>query len=356
MNATVVQFTLDLGDMSSGHTADPASLISRPKVWEEACNLLSEVRYPLEKGEAKVDVNWDSIADNAIATSLLNAALYERVLPADVIFKHLGDLTPEQRRPRVNCTVSLFGVEKSEESQFHTASHVVELFLYDLFLLLNLAAPGSCNLAGNFKSSRDDLSTNVKLSGYFLELAWVRALQFSWPSIHAIPLTEVIHWKNSLNIGTRQIAKSRTERAMFALLHVCKNDSYDPTTLLWLSHSLESLFDTRVTLVGESLKSRIISVLNVPADKQKHVRKQCGDFYDTRSDFVHGRLEIAHPLENDILDPHVDEYRDRLATAIGFGVSVCLATLQLQIQNGWREVQFKDGKITGVPIGPFENK
>lgn len=354
MNATVVQFSFDLGDLSAGHTADPASLISRPRVWKEACELLSAVRYSVGKGEAKIEVNWDRVAANAVVDSLLNAALYERVLPPEVIFKQLEELTPEQRRPRVNCTVSLSGVEKSEEVQIRTASHVVELFLYDLFLLLNLAAPGSCNLAGSFKSTTDDLSIDVSLSGLFLELAWVRGLEFSWPSIQTIPLSEVIHWKNSLNIGTRQIAENRTERAMFALLQVCKNDSFDPATLLWLSHSLEALFDTPVTLIGQFLQRRIINLLNVPADKQKQVKKQCREFYETRSAFVHGSLGIAHPLENEVLDPHVEEYRNRLATAIDFGVSVCLATLQLQIQKGWSEVRFDD-VFSGVPVVPRKN-
>lgn len=347
---SVIEFSLDLGGISGGHTANisqPGPLLSRPEVWKEACDLLSEIRYFVRGGEAKIEIDWSPIHVNAVKESLLSYALYGGLLPAAELAKISEDAAEHRRALR--CSVSLSGVEGSEEARVHMASHVIELFLYDVFLLMNLASPGSCELMGTLKSNHEPFERQIHLDSYLLEHAWVTALDNSWPSMQVIPLSEVLAWKNSLAMNTRQIAITRTERATFGLLQVCKGGSYNPATLLWLSHSLEALFDTPVTLIGKFLQQRVVSSLSVPQDKRKDVRKQCSKFYETRSAFVHGTLDIAHPLENEVLDPQVNNLRRRLADAIDFGVSVCLATLQMQILRGWKELAF-DEIVSGVPM------
>lgn len=264
-----VDFEFDLGNIGGGHFAKidpPLPLLSRPKVWIEAANLFSRTQYLTPDGEAEVTIDWKDTPASACVESALGFTMYMRLLPVEQIMKEIERNELRYGRSKLACSVLLRSSAALDgEGPRNIAGYVVEQFLYDLFLYMNLAAPGSCDLAGSkFKAKDAEYDNEINLMSWRLESCWNNSLDNGWPKIVYVPLKDVLDWKKSLGIGCRQIANNRTERALFALLHVCKNDRYDPPTLLWLSHALEALFDTPVTLIGTFLQKRIIDFLEVP--------------------------------------------------------------------------------------------
>jgi len=79
------------------------------------------------------------------------------------------------------------------------------------------------------------------------------------------------------------------------------------------------------------------------------VEKKITQFYDLRSQFVHGRMEIPHPSANEILDQSVYKIHDDLLDMSDFAFSLILATIQEHVRNNWREVKFTE-TFNGINI------
>jgi hypothetical protein len=249
----------------------------------------------------------------------------------------------------IDCSASITKVLTDRGRQLsNTGAHHLEQFLYEAFLTMNLAAPGSAD----FRSPRTAATTkemvNLDLSSHLLEHAWVQSLRNGWPKIKPVPLSRTKAWLNSFQIGLRQRADSRMERALFALLHLSRRQVDDPATLIWLAHALEALYGTPKSAIVESLRRRICEVLQVPAERQKAVRKSISRFYDARSAFVHGNFPITHPHENEVLDKAIDQYRAEIIELIDFTSAIVIATIQLHIIKGWKEILFQE-KWAGLP-------
>ena len=80
-----------------------------------------------------------------------------------------------------------------------------------------------------------------------------------------------------------------------------------------------------------------------PDDKQKaYLKKEFNKLYDIRSGFAHGGREVAHPMNNEVLDKRTEgEYRE-LTKASEFGFAVLLASIQSLVERGLMEFTFKE--------------
>lgn len=87
--------------------------------------------------------------------------------------------------------------------------------------------------------------------------------------------------------------------------------------------------------------------LELPLVNSRKLKKKIRDFYEIRSRFVHGELDISHPTNNDILDKSLDSYTNNLLENYYFGFSIVLATIQKMIANNWNEIRFSEN-YTGV--------
>ncbi|HYR28993.1 MAG TPA: hypothetical protein VEU30_11045 [Thermoanaerobaculia bacterium] len=145
----------------------------------------------------------------------------------------------------------------------------VELFFHDIFLLLNLAAPGSFD--GTITTSGGELR--------------VRQLTFSARIFanaggNRLPLESVAKWYDSLQLGTRQLAATPEAIALFELLHLARNDEDDEQSILRLARAAEALLGR-----PESLRR----------------------LFELRDDIARGRTPVIHPLHDDALDPRVED-------------------------------------------------
>lgn len=304
------------------------------RTWESACETLSSYTYTIEEGIVRIKTDLEPIHKAY--------KLYPQKQEKKILIKLWVDV-PE-------CEA------KGPEASSNLAFHHAEQFLYDLFLILNLSSPACFDLYNaRFVEFEHWYRNKPTLSSSWLEFVWVESLQQGWPEINHIALNKVLSWYKNLELGNRQIAKTGVEKALFALLHVCRRDGFSPDSLMWLAHALESLYDTPAEAVSKHLRKRIFCVLNLPSDKQKAINKKINYFYDQPSAFVHGALQIAHPLENDILDSSIDDYQSQLIPAFRVAMSLTLATLQKLINEGWRIIIFKE-MYSGEPVKPTKTK
>jgi hypothetical protein len=144
----------------------------------------------------------------------------------------------------------------------------VELFFHDVFLILNLAAPGSfggiISMAGGELRVRD-----VTFSARVFEYA---------SGLESLPVEQVERWYDGLDIGTQQIATSGTAAALFQLLHLVRNEENDDESILRLASAADAL--------GKRAVPRLFAL---------------------REDIALGRVPIIHPMHDDALDPRVQD-------------------------------------------------
>lgn len=227
------------------------------------------------------------------------------------------------------------------EGTINYLSYYVEAYLYELFLLLNLSMPGSITLFQTvFKAGKQ--SRQINIDDYFFSnsLKWSNAI--GWPKIGQVPIGDVVRWYKSLNIGIRQVARNNLERVIFSLLHVCNNDQISSNGLIWLAHSLESLFESPKSSISITIINRSFKVLGEPEENSRKIKKMFQEFYDLRSKYVHGELNIHHPSYNEILDDDIDEYFNKVEEAHKVGISIVIACMQLLILNNWKGFKFRE--------------
>ena len=172
------------------------------------------------------------------------------------------------------------------------ARSVADFYAHELFLLLNLAVPGSIGIV------------SPQLDAYAFEVAWVAAKRNGWPAIEPLPLDRVLGWYDSLHLGTEQRATTPIARALFALLHLSKLDPSEPAALLHLGHALGALeFD----------------------------EPRLAPFFAVREAAIAG-ASITHPMHDDSLDPSLDDGDADAIAAADLAASVVVAAVQARIK------------------------
>lgn len=203
-----------------------------------------------------------------------------------------GGVTVRAEWERNGATVTVSG-----EIDARDVPAYVELYFHDLFLLINIAVPGA--FSGRITGAGEYRMNELRLDARTFEYAWVSAARRGWPSIDVLPLDDVVAWYDALGIGTRQIARTRVEEALFHLLHLARRDEADAPTV---RRALEALRN--------------------------------GDVESLRATPPVGRLfeaaPVHHPMHDDQLDEDVD---DDLSEAVDVAAGVIVSTLQAHAAN-----------------------
>lgn len=241
---------------------------------------------------------------------------------------------------RTSPTLLNFYVSPSTKRSI--SESVVECYIYDLFVIMNLASPASFNLYNaRFKGRTHFERPRFSMSSNIFEIAALRSRDGHWPSINDLSLADVANWYKLARGELSMVPATRMQRVIFALLHLAKID-ISPSQVIWLFYALESLFDTKPGENFRSLVQRIELLLTADRAESKRLRSKMRELYDLRSAFVHGGLKVIHPLHNEVLDKSVDVEASRLMTAIDFGCQLLVASLQEVIRRGWIEPIFQE--------------
>jgi len=149
-------------------------------------------------------------------------------------------------------TLDVIGASTAPDALSHAA-----LFIHDVYLILNLATPGS--FGGTF------MLTGCEV--HFDPITFDPVL-FETAAVAPMPLAKVIAWYDAQQIGTTQVADTPVETVLFHLLHVARGTDSEPMALLRLVNAAETLGMTRI---------------------------------DIRA------TPVVHPLHDDSLDPRADD-------------------------------------------------
>ena len=169
-----------------------------------------------------------------------------------------------------------------------------ELFFHDVFLLLNLASPGS-------------FGGTIAITGGELR---VRELVFS-PHVFTyaagaerLPLEKVSAWYDSLQLATRQVADGAIESALFQLLHLARVDEDEERSIPRLAGAAEALFG------------------------QDHSLRR---LFELREAIARGRVPVFHPMHDDALDPRVEDATAEWIDVADAAASAVIGELQKRI-------------------------
>jgi hypothetical protein len=219
-------------------------------------------------------------------------------------------------------------------------SNVIESLLHDIFLIMNIAAPGCCDF---YKASLSGApyEPDISLSNVHFENALYIYLHHGWPIIQTLELHKVISWFEKVRQGITQMPRNPAERVLFALLHMAKID-VSPMMVIWQFYALESFLQTRVGENFSSIVRRLCLLLGANAQQSKLLGNKLRTLYDIRSAIVHGGFEVTHPMHNDILDKRINESFSRLINATDFGNAILLASIQKTIENDWKFPRFDE--------------
>ena len=310
--------------------------------WAQATEVLADRGYSGSRATYLIHVDWSAIRDLA--------ATWRTSIDSFV-----SQFRQNQRFTLAAVVTVNTHEELAPAAVRHSAHHYVKQFIYDFFLIMNIAVPGCCEfynlrIIDNVQEFSPGAEPELKLSSYTLLSSWQWAFEEQWPPLQALSVKHVLDWFDSLRLGAKQVAESRTERGLFSLLHVCSLEAGLPT-VMWIAHALEALFQTPAALITEHLQRRIHLALEVPAEQQKSIRKQIRAFYELRSQFVHGKFRIVHPLENELHDVNVDSYRTELYDEVTFGAGIVLAALQKLVVMRWNDFEFVE-VFSGVEVSP----
>ncbi|WP_175626137.1 MULTISPECIES: hypothetical protein [Oxalobacteraceae] len=301
-------------------------------LWENLPASICERTYQHEKRIITVQVEWTAVVELLRQQYKISSLLHKT---SRISQQDLAILFKTQEVP---CRVTISGdtaIEKGVNSHYQS---FVECFLYDVFLILNLSVPGSADFYNVGFIDTDKSFKSLQLSAYYLELL-SQDKSPDWPKAKTIDVTQVEHWYNGIHRPTAQVAENPVESALFSLLHICRSRG-EPGDIVWIFYGFESLFKTRV---GENFSALVerISLLLSPDEKQKAVlRKQLRKMYDFRSSFVHGGLQVIHPMHHDGLDDRINSSYGNTVQLSIYGTKLLTACIQKFAMENWKSISF----------------
>ncbi len=300
------------------------------------------VLSPHGKERVGVSVNWSP----GVTYALKRKELYSR--PIEEAHRIL--LSEHNLFERtILCTAAVQIESERANDQLWYGYDYIRQLLYEIYLVSNLSAPGSFNLYRSFikvpglDPEEDPFAqTELELSEYLFEHAWHEAQNTAWIKVGFLPFADVYSWYKRFQLGLRQVANSRVEKALFALLHLGRNSFLEPEATLWLASALEAIFDTPHGSSFHFLHKRLSTLLSLDGKQEAMLKKQLREFYDVRNSFAHGGGAICHPIANEYWDPHVEQVSRRTIEANNFACGILLGSIQELIRRNAAGFEFRE--------------
>jgi hypothetical protein len=307
------------------------------QTWEAATNVLSEHIYCLEKN-IRVEADW---------TPALNSFRhYYQVMRQIETEIQNGGINRDTLAQFHHSPINIHIMATADSGEFKHIHSVVSSFLHDVFIVMNLSSPGCCDFFRARLMPTSDKSANryteeISLSSYHFECSALFEPDGKWPSAKAIPLSKSADWYFSIRNGISQVAKTRMEKILFALMRLSK-DELSPNVIVWIFYALEQLLSTRVGENRSALETRLGLLLGTTEKTAALLKRSLKELYDYRSSMVHGGLEIIHVMQHDTVGDLVEKPYQKLMELSELGFSLLLVSLQTLIDKGWRSVNFKE--------------
>jgi hypothetical protein len=236
------------------------------------------------------------------------------------------------------------------------AQRLAACIVYDLFLILNIVAPGSANFRSSairsnppsFRSAGSEIFEPIDLNSRPFEALWHHRSRQSWLPYFDLDYEQTHRWYRSCIQPGAMIPRNPSSKALFSLFYLSSSE-ISPAASAFVFNALESLFDCKPGENFRSLVNRISSLLQLDESQSKSLRSALRKVYDQRSSFVHGGMKIVHPLRDDGLDDSINEdyWSDAFSFEIGAAILVCC--LRELVRRSWSSPVFTE-TISGLPL------
>ncbi len=225
---------------------------------------------------------------------------------------------------------------------YNIMNHYIEVVMYDIFFIVNLSSPGSFSIYNCILKVDQEYKITFKYDECLFDVAAYNHQRNNGIELVNIDLYKVHKWYYSISSIDNQISTNSVNRSIFAILNCINIDVIVPTSIIWLTHAIESVYNLPSTGIQSALINRVNIVLQIPEKNRKNIRKRIVKFYNLRSRFVHGDFSISHPIQNEVLDDKVDNYIIDILDSYSYISNILLATLQKMIIKNCKELRFEE--------------
>lgn len=218
-------------------------------------------------------------------------------------------------------------VEQAPE-QLLTFYHAAGVALQQLFLALNIAVPGSCQiLQAQYMGSECSSFDPPALEASPFVNAYLSSVDTQWPTIKALGFQEVWQWFEKLEVSETEIALQPVTKVLFGLLELSQAQSeLNSRDALLVSHLLELLTDMEEMEHMGLLKSRVKLILGEGVEEGDSL----AELYRMKHDYVLGERPIRRPTLK-LHDPE-EELVQQLRvhnSPVEEGIAIVLSILQV---------------------------
>lgn len=331
--------------------------------WLDVLKVLNHFQFPTEDGFITFNINWKNSEIFIKGYDALFKMLWSNPTELKKLLSSPETSDPDTTEDDISFICELSSSNREFINNSSSAEYVLR-FLYLLFLSLNISYPGSFSLVSP-KIIVDDVCVDYEgnLSTYFnlinlsadkLEFSNSIPETYGWPDIKKLPFDQVWNWVLKLNIFDVVNAVTNTQKAIFAFIYATKAHSFEKQfelELIYLAYGLEALFDTPKQGIEAALRERIFTVLGTPEKNSQKVRQAINAFYELRSKFAHGDLELVNPIISPVFYPDslTDNFDMPILYACNLADAIMISTFQKMVINKWSNLVFSisttfDGK------------
>lgn len=303
--------------------------------WKTATQKLSKRSYRHNECIVEIHLDWSPLTRRMIRDYDLNLPLRTGKTPHADWYAKLS----KPLRLKAKCVVA--GSNDLSSYPWYP-EFFLEYFLYEVFMIANLALPGSAEFLNFEIQSRDGLPRErLGLSAFYFSEWMLRSIEGKSPSAKALDPDQTIDWFNQVNPHVTQKAENSTQKALYATYQLCRSNG-QIDFVLWLFNALEALLSTKVGENFSGIIRRTNALLVLNEKQRSHLQKTLRNLYDLRSSFIHGGYEAPHPLHREPIDHRLDDDYMKMLTLSIEGFAILGALLQALIEKNIPIVAFEE--------------
>ena len=238
--------------------------------------------------------------------------------------------------------LKILSVVISCDEDYPNLISIAERYVYDLFLLINLAVPGACDF---YRLTCEDFDylppKRYSLSATLFDFSFSTMSHGNFFKAKFLDFDKVLDWYLKLNIGLKNLAIKPIERVIFSIIIITEN-SDDPATLVWIFNAIESLYSPGGGSSQSLLSKRIAQFLEVGANDLPKFKKSFKHLCDLRNSLFHSGFGVTHPVEVFGAHMEAEDLWIKYFELSDFGFKLILVSVQKLIELDWQGLEFTE--------------
>ena len=340
MNSKTIEVSIGQAVPNLTGTAATAAIAA----WREAQQLLQQCPFSVEDPFSEQQDGYSLSMDVSSVIAVLDkAAKTDGGFPK--FRQQLREKPQADAVATIRITLAAKGTPHGELAYYHASA----VALQQLYLCLNIAAPGSCQ----FVDTRFPDVATASFDPLNLESApfvdgYLNSVDAEWPVIKPLAVATVWNWLDAMNTSETDTAILSTNKVLFGLLELGYSQSgLKNKNIVLICHLLELLTETTLADSLNQVRSRLKLMLGS--------RSQEGDslheLYRLKQNYISG----ARPYRRQALKIHdtQEESIRQLAThnsPAEEGLAIIIAVLQKLVQANASGFKFEE-QLTLATMG-----